>query len=150
MKKFLLIIVLIIILIGVYFYTAIQKFTYDYKVLSFKTGYIDIINGNATIHLTLQITMNGPFFFNIPVNYLYYEIYYGNSLLGKSNHASSFVINKKPSVTVITQDVDLILNKTNLQVALNYAKKIPTEYTVRIITNVFGFNINIGNIKFTY
>jgi hypothetical protein len=150
MKKIIIGLVVLISIIGTYLYLMFQKLTYDYKMVSYNMGKVDLLNQNATVTIVLDIIINSPLFFNIPINYLYYEIYFKDNLLGKSNHATNFIIKKKPGVTTITESVDIILDKTNIEVATNYIKKIPTEYKVSIIVNLFGINLRLNNIKFTY
>lgn len=143
-------IILIFGVAGIYLYLALQKIQYSYTIDSYVPTKIDLKNGQAIIDIGLTITIKSPLFFTVPVSFLYYEVYYKDNLLGKSNAATAFYINKSPMDTILKQSIDIYLDKTNIEIASNYISKTPTTFAVRVIMNMFGFTIDLKKINFTY
>lgn len=150
MKKILLAILLIIIAFVAYILYAIKNFSYDYVIEGYKPKTIDIGAGKAVINIAMKVIINNSLFFSIPIQSLYYEIYYKGNLLGKSADSSGFKILPKPKTTEVRQSVDIYIDKKNIQVAQNYLTKTPTEYTGKVFVRVMGIPIKVTNLKFTY
>ncbi len=148
-KNILVVVLVLLTAFVVYVKSAISKFDYKLEVLSYKIVKIDLEN-EAIINILLKITLFNSLFFSLPVSLLYYEVYFKDNLIGKSNGATAFKINAYPLPTVITESIDLYMDRTNIEVASNYIFKKPTEFTVKIVTSVFGLTINLKNIKFIY
>ncbi len=140
-----LIIVFSILAFVAYVATTIKKLTYDFKIKSFlpKGGDPFIVN------IMVDVIVNNPLFFSIPVKYLYYEIYYNGGMLGKSKDSSGFILAANGQ-TIIPQSIDLFLEKNNLGVATNYLAKVPTTYTAKVYVNVIGINLKLKDLEFTY
>lgn len=149
MKKILFSILAILIIIAAYVKYAISKFDYDFSIVSFRPVTINLREG-AVVNIVLNLIIKSSFFFSIPVKSLYYEIYFKGNIIGRSPGKSDFVIRKKGEDTVFNQSIDAVINKNNIEVLENYINKVPTNYTAKIMANVFGININLKNIKFTY
>lgn len=151
MKKALLFIVIIIVaLLG---YTAYAGFNtdYDYEIAGYKPVKVDWGKMEAVLNIVINLTVKSGFMFNIPVDYLYYEVYYKGNTIGKSADTSGFTLKKKPESTPITQSIDIHLNETNMQVVRNYITKQPTDFELRVHIGIFGFiKIGLKKIKFTY
>ncbi len=150
LKKILLGILFLLISFAVYIKYALSKFDYDFNIVKYTATKIDIKNGEAIINVVVDVFLKSSLFFSLPVNLLYYEIYYNENLLGKSVGASSFNIEPEPTVSKISQSIDLIVDKKNIQVALNYLSKTPTDFTAKIIVDVAGFKFTLKNLKFSY
>lgn len=149
LKKILIAVLLLLIAFTVYVKIAVSKFDYKLEVLSYKIMKIDL-DKEAIINILLKITLFNSLFFPLPVNLLYYEVYFKDNLIGKSAGASSFEISASPVPTVIAESIDMYLDKTNIEVARNYIFKKPTDFTIKVVANIFGITINLKNIKFTY
>ncbi len=137
---------LLLVAFALYIKDAVSKFEYKLEVLSYTVVKIDL-DQEAIINVILKITLMNSLFFSLPVNLLYYEIYFRDNLLGKSSGATTFKINASPEPTIITESIDLFIDKTNIEVASNFLLKRPTEFTVKVVTRVFGITINLKNIK---
>ncbi len=131
-----------------YVAVKIKEIDYSFAVKSFLPKKINLL-GESIINVALEITIKSPFFFPIPIKYLYYEIYYNSNLLGKSSDTSGFTLNPNSS-TPVSQSVDIYIDKNNLAVLQNYLAKKQTDYTAKIYVNVFGLSLKLKDIKFTY
>jgi LEA14-like dessication related protein len=148
MKKILIALLILISAFAIYISVTFKKLDYDFTVEKFTPVKLNAAEGGI-INLVLSIVIKNPFFFSVPVQGLYYEIYYKDSILGKSADTSGFTILSKQDTT-IKQSVDLTINKTTLEVAKNYLFKKPTDFTAKVYVKVFGINIKLTNLKFTY
>ncbi len=159
MKKILLIGFVIVAVIGglvAFFTNAMKKITYSYTLNGgniSKFNIQDFLNTStgAILTVTINVLIKNLNNFYIPVNYLYYEIYYANKLLGKSANTE----NNKRSVKILAnsetrviQDIDVFVSQSALGIAKDALLKTGSEYTVKIFANVFIFNIKLNNLKF--
>jgi hypothetical protein len=147
------IIVLLILIIGafaLYLAMAIKKMQYDYKVTSYTVKSIDLEEGKAIVSLTLDIMIRSSLFFSIPVGFLYYQVFYKGNELGRSTNTKGFTILKNPEPTKVSQSIDIYIDKKNIQIAENFIRKKPTEFTVFLIVSVFGIKLRLKELKFTY
>lgn len=126
----------------------IGKIDYDFNVKEYKPVRINPTEGGV-INIVLDIIIKSPFFFNIPVQSLYYEIYYSDNLLGKSVDTSGFTIKAKED-TLITQKIDITIDRVTINVAKNYLLKKPTDFIAKVYVRFLGIPIKLTNIKFTY
>jgi hypothetical protein len=152
-NKAVLIILIILFLLaaaGAYLYQAFQKFDYKINVVSYRAKQINIVRFEGIITLTLGIMIKSSLNFKIPVNYLFYEVYYKDNWVGRSTDTSAFTIKASPEESNITQTLDININKQNIEIAQNYINKKPTEFIIKVIVNVFGINIRLKKIPFTY
>lgn len=150
MKKILLTILLIIVAFIACILHAIKNFNYDYVIEGYKPKSINIAEGKAVINIALKVIINSSLFFAIPVQALYYEIYYKGNLLGKSADSSGFKILAKPDTTEVKQSINIYIDKKNIQVAQNYLTKTPTEFTGKVFMKIMGVSIKVTNLKFSY
>ncbi len=131
-----------------YVIAKIKEINYSFAVKSFLPKKVDL-SGTSIVNVELGITIKSPFFFSVPVRYLYYEIYYNNNLLGKSNDTTGFTLKANDS-TPVFQSIDVYIDKNNIPVIQNYLFKKPTDYMAKIYVNVFGLSLKLKDIKFTY
>ncbi len=131
-----------------YVMSAIKKIDYTFAVKSFLPKKVDL-SGTSIINIALEIIIKSPFFFPVPIRYLYYEIYYIGNLLGKSDDTSGFTLKSNTS-TPVSQSIDVYIDKKNLPVIQNYLFKKKTDYTAKIYVNIFGLSLKLKDIKFTY
>jgi LEA14-like dessication related protein len=147
-KKILISVILILVAFAAYLKYAVSKFEYTFNLKSYTAKSINI-TGTSTVQIVLDIAIKSALFFSIPVNSLYYEIYYKNNLLGKSANITAFTLVPGEFVN-ITEPVDIFINNENAQVAINYISKIPTDFTAKIKVTVFGIGIKLTELRFTY
>lgn len=147
-KKISITILILLLCFAIYMKVMIGKIDYDFNVKEYKPVRINPTEGGV-INIVLDIIIKSPFFFNIPVQSLYYEIYYSDNLLGKSVDTSGFTIKAKED-TLITQKIDITIDRVTINVAKNYLLKKPTDFIAKVYVRFLGIPIKLTNIKFTY
>jgi LEA14-like dessication related protein len=148
-KKILLIILFLFIAAAAYLKYAVSKFEYSFSIKEYKPARIDLGEG-AVINIILNLIIKSSLFFSVPVESLYYEVYYKDKMIGKSAGRSGFIIKKKGETTAFDQSIDVIINKNNIEVIKNYINKVPTDFVARVMVTVFGISISLKKINFTY
>lgn len=147
-KKIIITVLILVLALAIYVSIAIKKLEYDFEIKSYKPIRINATEGGV-ISVLVSILIKNPLFFNVPIQALYYEVFYKDSLLGKSADFSNFNL-KAGETTTVNQSVELNINKTTLQVAKNYILKQPTDFTAKVYVKFLGISIRLTKIKFTY
>lgn len=147
-KKIGIVFIVLLLAFAIYMKVMIGKIDYDFNVKEYKPVRINATEGGV-INIVLDIIIKSPLFFSVPVQSLYYEIYYRDHLLGKSVDTSGFTIKPK-SDTTITQKIDITMDRVTIDVVKNYVLKKPTDFLVKVYVKFLGINIKLTNIKFTY
>ncbi len=153
-KKTWIIIGSIIAALGVvawYAWSSVKNITYKCSVKGLKLGKFSLSGGEVTLNLNVELNNGNPFAINIKG--LYYEVYYKGALLAKS---ASTATNQQPielpakSSEAVKQDVQVMITKNNLGAATGILSQTPTDFTAKVKANIFGFNIDLKDLKFTY
>jgi hypothetical protein len=159
MKKIIILLVAFsAVIAGAYFFVteAVKKISYTYSFSGITLGNFkvsDFLNTNtgAMVTITMNVVINNLNNFSIPINYLYYEFYYKNNLLGKSADTKNnkmrikIIANGK---TGVNQNIDVFISQANLGILTDKLAKHESDYTVKIFANVFLFNVRLNNITF--
>lgn len=148
MNKILIVALILISIFVVYIKLSLSKLTYAFSLKEYKPIRINATEGGV-INIVIDLVVFNPLIFNIPIQALYYEIYYKNHLLGRSADVSGFNLKSKDNTEFI-QSVDVHIDKRTIDVARNYITKTPTEFTAKVYVKFLDMGINLKNIKFTY
>lgn len=147
MKWFFVSIGLLILSFAAYCVYAVKNSAYEYKIISYRPKVINL-KTESILDLTIEIMIKSAFFFNIPVQSLYYEIYYKDALLGSSQKSSFDLLAGKENRVI--QKVDVRVNYKTMEVVEKFLSKTPVDYKIKIYATIMSISINLKNIKFTY
>jgi len=145
-------ILLSLVVIGIYVKQYVDKFierlSFSFDLNRLKLGTLniyDFINNSAKIQVNVSVFVNNGNQISVPIQIKDFQIFSKGNLIGSQNKDE--VSNKKYTVlkndrTEIRQNINVIINPTNIQFALDLKKGIPQEINYTVSVSIFGITIN--------
>lgn len=129
---------------------AIGRINYDYTIKGVKLLKLSLTEPSLA-QVSVLINLKNDNKFKIQISNLYYEIYYKGNLLAKSSKESVAKILDiaASSTTSFNQEIEVFVDKTNLQVLKNYVTNMPTDYEIRVVAEIKGVQIRLNKVKIT-